>query len=57
MNKEIIKNLKKIYKFVEKCSKCKRFYGSDYQNGEKKLCPYCVSKSSPFRVNKEKWEK
>lgn len=46
-------DLKKYYKFVHKCKKCKRLFGSD--NNDKALssviCPLCLDLKNNFRKN------
>jgi len=53
--KEIIKDLKRYYKYAYKCTSCKRIFGAD-KKGSKGLCPFCLNDHNPFKVHKEKWE-
>ena len=39
-DEEEIKELSKIYKFVNQCKICGRYYGSD-KNDKHKICPIC----------------
>ena len=40
--KRTIKNLKKCYDYIYKCSLCKKHYGSDKKEIELFLCPICT---------------